>query len=189
MLGFSNVHYRKPPQSTKVLKDNYIYYYITMVHRNPLEKFFITFPQTTISREEFSLSLPSFKYIKTVQETHEDGNFHLHTIIELEKPISKVAFIKFLTQKYPEDYKRIKVESLRSISHADVYLNKEDSQAYVSGTPPKSKQDIQYSNKLSRHWIDQRKFAHAMGYPCVCIMQIKNDNPFKNGCPLGCNSR
>lgn len=110
--------------------------------RNPnkIAQWFITFPQSgDLKREEFAKSLPPSDFIKVVQETHKDGGFHLHAICILKTPLSKPNLMKTLAKKYPGDSKKIDYESVRSISHSAVYLDKEDTTPYIEGVMPRRK--------------------------------------------------
>lgn len=104
-------------------------------NRNPIKNMFITFPKSTMDKKEFSkLLIPKHpSYMKCVEEKHKDGSPHLHLIVQYVSKYSKAHIIKYLKEHLPNDWKRIKVESLRSIKHCEVYLNKEDKKPYLYG--------------------------------------------------------
>lgn len=100
-----------------------------MTNRNKCKQWFYTFPQTTEEKHIFRDKLQkihSLKYYKIVQETHKDGGKHLHAVIVLKNGLSKSQILKKLKNIYPDCYKRIDVQSTRSIKHAIQYLSKED---------------------------------------------------------------
>lgn len=101
-----------------------------MTNRNKCKQWFYTYPQTTEGKHEFRDKLQqihSLKYYKVAEETHKDGGKHLHAVVLINTPISKSNIIKKLKIIYPDDYKRIDVQSVRSIKHSLAYISKEDS--------------------------------------------------------------
>lgn len=109
-------------------------------NRNPMKQWFITFPQSgDMTREQYAELFPENTYIKVAQETHSDGNFHLHAVIILCSKLSKAKLLKHIRSKLPNDYKRIDIQSVRSVRHAITYLDKEDTSPYQSGDVPKRK--------------------------------------------------
>lgn len=100
-----------------------------MTNRNKCKQWFYTFPQTNEEKFNFRDNLQdihTMKYYKIVQETHKDGGKHLHAVIVLNKGLSKSQILKKIKNKYPDNYKRIDVQSIRSVKHAINYLSKED---------------------------------------------------------------
>ena len=100
-----------------------------MPTRNPIKQWFYTFPQTTVTKTEFRDKLDeihTMKYYKIVQETHENGGKHLHAVVVCKKPISKSKILKKIKLIYPNDYKRLDVQPVRSINDSLTYLSKED---------------------------------------------------------------
>jgi len=97
-------------------------------NRNPIAKYFITFPKSNVSREcflTFLLERP-LRYYLVAEEAHADGTPHLHAVIWLEQPISKAKFLKIFKVRFPQDYHRIQLQAVRSMNHAVEYCKKED---------------------------------------------------------------
>lgn len=126
-------------------------------NRNPLKQLFITFPKSTVDKSIFRDSLLVFDpdYYKIVEEKHQDGSPHLHAVLRLKKKLTKSKVLKKLKESYPEDYKRIDVQSVRSIKHALAYLSKEDPNPLTTGEF-KSNRDPQGNMYL--------KFIRELGY-------------------------
>ena len=100
-----------------------------MTNRNPIKQVFITYPQSLgVSKHDFRDKLLRFEpdFYHIVQETHEDGNPHLHAVLRFKNKYSKPFILKYFKEQYPESYKRIDVQTVRSIKHALTYLSKED---------------------------------------------------------------
>lgn len=139
--------------------------YITK-HRNPLKKWFITFPQCDLSREQFSDSLVGLGIYKvtTVQELHKDGNKHLHTILILKNKISKKKLLNYLKFKYPDSYKRIHIGSIRSMKASVKYLSKEDKTPHMIDKSIPSVIDIMYTNPFywKKHLLVNKYKTNAL---------------------------
>lgn len=101
-------------------------------NRNPIYRYFITYPQICgppdAAKLNFSTNLLelNLKYYIICQETHLDGNPHFHALIWLQTPLSKSRLLKFFKEKYPSNYKRIDVQSVRNLKAAIEYCRKED---------------------------------------------------------------
>ena len=97
-------------------------------NRNPISKYFITFPKSNVSRECFLKFLQErpLRYHLVAEEKHADGTPHLHAVVWLDKPISKAKFLKIFKVGFPEDYHRIQLQAVRSMNHAVDYCKKED---------------------------------------------------------------
>lgn len=162
-----------------------------MTNRNPVKSMFITFPKSNLSRKDFSSIFMPKKptYMKCVEEHHKDGTPHLHLIIQFSDKFSKGHIVKFLKEKLPDDYKRIDVQTLRSIKHSEVYLNKEDTTPYILGEmldqrrPPSASQNFlksigeyrslsevleEHGNQLKRRQeLIQQYIMYVKEYDCV----------------------
>lgn len=127
-------------------------------NRNPCKQWFITFPQTQVDKHTFrdvlAHQLCHLKYYKIAQETHQDGGLHLHAAVVLTQSMSKSQILKKLKIIYPNDYKRIDVQSVRSIKHSLAYLSKEDQQPLESAEPYQDPRNPYNSInlKMSRQW-------------------------------------
>lgn len=132
-----------------------------MTNRNPIKQMFITFPKSNVDKITFRDSLLKFKpeYYKVVEEKHKDGTPHLHAIVKWKNKYSKAHILKKFKEMYPEDYKRIDVEAIRSIKNALEYLNKEDPTPLTSGPYV----DSRASNTTKLEKMKQT-FAQSLGF-------------------------
>ncbi len=152
------------------------------MNRHKVKKYFITFPKSTLTRSEFYVILSEeystdILYFKCVQESHKDGTPHLHLIVIFRVGVSKPNMLKFFKRKLPNDNKRIKVEVLRSLKHALVYLDKEDKNPLVVGIVPTS-------DRLKKMYIELYKRLSNMVDGCPCEYFRMEIN-----CPVcGCES-
>lgn len=147
-------------------------------HRHTITKYFITFPQTEISPQYFisKISNLGIHHSITAQETHQDGNHHLHSIIFFYDKISKPSILRVLKAHFPEDYMRIHVRSLKSYEKAKQYLYKEDHNPYTTGSGPISASLLQSYTRFYQRWYENEM-------QCLC-MSIGFPEEF-NRCP-GC---
>ena len=131
-----------------------------MSNRNPMKQFFITFPKSTIDKNQLRDELLKFdpEYYKVCEEKHKDGSPHLHAVIKFKNKFSKAHILKKFKEKYPDDYKRIDVEPVRSIKQAINYLSKEDPHPLESGT-------YQETRNPQQNW--REKFAKDLGFQSV----------------------
>lgn len=108
-------------------------------HRNSVKKFFITFPQSLdLTKEDFYNSLVSkYKADKAicVQEQHADGSPHLHLGIEFSNSYTKRVLLLYFQDQYPEDYRRIDVQAMKSLQHTITYLTSPDKDKHVDPNP------------------------------------------------------
>lgn len=100
-------------------------------NRNPVGMWFITFPQSNLSKGEFLKKVWTDTQLleyAVCEETHEDGKPHLHANIKLRYKISYATMLSKIKKSFPNDYKRIDFRTTRqSVSKAiDGYLTKED---------------------------------------------------------------
>lgn len=110
-----------------------------MPTRNPLKQFFVTFPQWTDNNS----SIKSFfltdepLYLMIAREHHQDGGIHFHVAVKYSKGTTKTQLLKLLSSYFPNDWKRIDVQSLKSWRDTFIYLTKEDAEPYEYGERPK----------------------------------------------------
>lgn len=106
-----------------------------MPTRNPCKQWFMTFPKSPINKIEFRDTLLRFEptFYKIVEEKHKDGTPHLHAVVVFKGGYSKAFILKYFKEKYSDSYKRIHVETVRSIKHALGYLSKEDIEPLETG--------------------------------------------------------
>lgn len=129
----------------------------TTTNRNPCKQWFITFPQTKTDKHSFRDALQSInplKYYKIAEETHRDGGLHLHAVVVLTQSMPKSAILRKLKIIYPDDYKRIDVQSTRSIKHALAYISKEDQNPLESAEPYSDPRNPlrAFHTRIARQW-------------------------------------
>lgn len=101
------------------------------MNRHAIKTWSITFPRSgDVGREEFAGMFPPADEVICSREEHKDGGYHLHLAIRLKKGITKVKLLRWISVKFPEDYKRIDVQATRSMRCWEDYITKEDSEAY-----------------------------------------------------------
>lgn len=114
-----------------------------MKNRNPLKQWEITFPQTSLEREEFLEYLPPYEYAICAKEEHQNGGYHLHLGIKLLKGLSHIKLINFLKEKFPNDWKRIHVSVIKDWDNWINYCKKEDPNVVIKGSLAKRKSALQ----------------------------------------------
>lgn len=129
-----------------------------MTNRNPIKQVFVTFPRSgEVTREQLGEAVMQLnpQYYKCVRETHEDGDPHLHMLLQLKQPKTKAFILKVFKEKYPDNNKSIDVKPVRSLSKTMEYIKKEDTNPLEYGEfiQPRNPQ----RNRLN-------KFAHELGY-------------------------
>jgi len=130
-------------------------------NRNPVKQFFITFPKSQIDKLSFRDCLLRFDpdYYKIAEEHHKDGTPHLHAVMRTKNSYTKKFLIDHFKTIYPEDYKRIDVETVRSIKQALKYLSKEDVSPLESGEFTETRTPSQNVALSIRN-----RFAQEQGY-------------------------
>jgi len=73
-------------------------------------------------------------FYRIVEEKHADGSPHLHALVKFKAKFSKAFVLKHFKEIFPDDYKRIDVQPVRSVKHAHDYLSKEDKEPLESGS-------------------------------------------------------
>ena len=113
-----------------------------MVNRNAIKQFFITYPQWVKyeSPKDLLDFLPPCKWAYVVQETHDDGGIHYHVALIVKNEITLSKMILYCKATFPNDWKRIKIESMQSINGSIDYFEKESLIRYEHGVRPKQKQ-------------------------------------------------
>lgn len=106
-------------------------------NRHKIKQWFLTFPKSgDITKQEFINSLTEFgcsEFAKCVEETHKDGTKHLHAIYKFQDGVTKTSLLNYFRSEFPNDWKRIHVEPVRSMLKAQKYIDKEDPSPYVVG--------------------------------------------------------
>lgn len=132
-----------------------------MPTRNPLKAFFITFPQwcdDIDTVKEFPSTLPvDVEYLMIAREHHADGNPHFHMALKLSAGLSKARLLKYLICCYPDDYKRIDVQPLKSWKDTFIYLTKEDEAPYEYGERPLVCNNLA---KTKKPWMNNGEFLY-----------------------------
>lgn len=110
-----------------------------MNNRNPIKQWFVTFPQTEVSKADFVSTFPPSDYYIIAQEEHKDGGLHLHLGIKLKKKLCKKKLIKWISEKWPNDCLRIHMEPIRKWEWVNDYCMKEDPNYIIAGSLSKKK--------------------------------------------------
>lgn len=135
-------------------------------NRNPIKHYFVTFPQSgQITRNQFFdvLNFKPLDYYLVALESHADGNPHMHAVLAYKKGVTRAQFLKQLKLQYPEDYKRIKIESWRTLKTD--YLRKEDETPLEGGKLPGktlkyNKRDITFAQEQGYESVDEMVAAY-----------------------------
>lgn len=114
-----------------------------MKNRNPIKQWEITFPQTDFEREQFIDLFPPHEYAICAQEEHSNGGLHLHLGLKLLKGLSHSKLIKYLSEKLPDDWKRIHVSPIKNWENWNDYCKKEDPHVLVKGSLAKRVSPLQ----------------------------------------------
>ncbi len=120
------------------------------MNRNPIKQWELTFPQigSITTKQQFHEELPPSEYSICALEQHSDGGEHLHLGIKLKKGISHSKLIKYLTSKYPEDWKRIHISPIKNWDNWNDYCKKEDPEVVVTGTLEKKKKISEFERDI-----------------------------------------
>lgn len=100
------------------------------------KKFFLTFPQNVTAKEDALANikehLPEYEWVMIAQETHQDGEKHLHVGIEFKDKIHtrNSGYFDCVAGKHG-DYK-----TMKSVAGTLKYLRKEDKDPLVDGNVP-----------------------------------------------------
>lgn len=133
-------------------------------NRNPVKQVFITFPKSKIDKIQFRDDILGLspQYYKVAEEKHQDGTPHLHAVVKLQKPYSVSYILKYFKEKYPDDYKRIDIDPVRSITNSIAYISKEDQNPLESG---------EFKESRNPQLNCYRKFARECGYDNIADLQ------------------
>lgn len=106
------------------------------VNRNPIKQWAITFSQVrdVTDKLKFAEEFPPAVYSICCEEEHADGGLHLHMGVKLKKGISKANLLKWIKARFPDDYKRIKIQVVRNWDDWMDYLKKEDPDTIIKGS-------------------------------------------------------
>lgn len=131
-------------------------------NRNPVKQMFITFPHSNVDKYAFRDVLLKLdpEYYKICEEHHKDGSPHLYAVVKYKNKFSKSHILKFFEKEFPNDYKRIDIETVRSIKNALAYLSKEDNEPLESG----QYQETRGTNRERNVEKLENDFARALGY-------------------------
>jgi len=107
------------------------------------KNFFLTYPRCDLHPEyalEGFKSLHHGKYLawgKVVQETHEDGSFHLHAVLGFCKKI-RIRDSSYFDLSFGDEHFHGNYASTRSVKDALAYIEKEDGLSATFGEVPSS---------------------------------------------------
>lgn len=111
------------------------------MNRNPIKQWEVTFPQSgQMSKEEFILKFPPTDYLIICTEEHKDGGLHLHCGLKFKKPLTHSKLIKWISAKFPDDWKRIHISPIKNWEAWQDYCKKEDAEFIERGTLAKSQE-------------------------------------------------
>lgn len=133
------------------------------MHRHKLYKWFLTYPQTSITKKSFCVILNKlylFQFLMICQESHSDGGKHLHSVLVFKDNISKNQILKDLSKHIP-DIKKVHIRSVKSLSDSIRYLKKEDKDPIIIGDIPISRILISQYIKL----YEKLEFSYDN---CIC---------------------
>lgn len=132
------------------------------MNRNPVKQVFLTWPKTPITKDVLLKDLQKLfelKYCKIVQELHSDGTPHLHAVIQFANSYSCPRIIKKFKDDYPDDWKRLHVRPVKSLTHSIEYCDKDDPDPLIWG-------DLRRVPKLATatKWAraEKRRLLYAM---------------------------
>ena len=135
-------------------------------NRNKCVQWGITFPHSgNMSDSVFHEYFPPSVYSICVKEHHANGEPHLHMGLKLKKPISYSNFLKYITKKFPDDYKRIDVQQIKNWQDWDDYLNKE-AVPFVRGERTKKK-------PLWRRLVNYSRNTLISGLRWIIFLQLR----------------
>jgi hypothetical protein len=170
-------------------------YISTSVNRNALQWCFLTFPQSgQVTKQDFCDRmdpLGPYEFQCYVQETHQDGEPHLHALVKFTNKITKSKILAHLKKTYPNDYKRIdagRIIKKSSPRCAYEYLLKEDTDPLTYGNVPerndpcrtrlaKYARDLGFESveALSRHVQDRNRRIDELDTKLLqCIYNIEH---------------
>lgn len=114
-----------------------------MTNRHPVANWFITFPQVEecASKGEFHEQFPPSLYSICCEEEHADGSKHLHLGLRLKKGITQARLVKWVKERWPDDWKRIHFKAVKDWGHVQDYCRKEDPAVVERGELEKKKKE------------------------------------------------
>lgn len=102
-------------------------------NRNPVSQWFITFPQSgSVGKRDFKI--PDFLWAAIAQETHEDGQPHLHALVSLSTKMTHTEMKRFYDDVYPDACKRLDYKPVRNLGASATYIIKEDKEPLLLGS-------------------------------------------------------
>lgn len=119
-------------------------------NRNPVKQWFLTFPKSPVTKHAFRDSLLplNLEFYHIVEESHQDKSKHLHACVKFVGGLSLAYLLRHFKGVYPESYKRIDFQPVRSMKHALAYLSKEDTAPlFNKNWVPNRGQDMSIINK------------------------------------------
>lgn len=109
-------------------------FYASTRNRNPRKQWFITYPQwPSTDRNAIIQKYSDYDYYIVCKEKHKDLSDHYHLLIRFVETKTKKDLIEFVKRSYPNDWKRIHINSVRNLKAAIEYCKKEDTAYMESG--------------------------------------------------------
>lgn len=160
-------------------------------HRRAIKKFFITFPKSQglpkdVFYQDISQQFPANKAI-CAEEEHSDKTPHLHLAIEFNDFVTKYQLLQHLQKQYPDDYKRIDVQSMKSMKHSVTYLTSPDKDKHVDPTPFLYNIQLE-DNSSAKHQLFEYQFKDdppiywapsCMCKICTTLIKLHNFTEFQ----------
>jgi len=157
-------------------------------HRNAVKSFFITFPKSgDITKNQFYddfASTYSVEKAVVALESHKDGTPHIHLAVVLKDKQTKNIILKYMQKQYPEDYKRIDIQGMRSWTESFRYLTYPDKDKEVDPTPLLINCSIDEFEFTRVHFVIDREISE-LRTPCQrweichcveCFEEMRDNN-------------
>lgn len=137
-----------------------------VTNRNKVSNYFITFPRwTEVDMQSIADKLPKMSYYIIVKEFHDDNDkdvtrnsmIHYHISLILKQGLPFKKFLDWIKREWPEDWKRVKLETTKSFDDSVDYLTKESKDYIIFGEKDKKKMSAKYE-KLLKEYEDHLEF-------------------------------
>ena len=112
----------------------------TMPTDRKITQVLLTFPRWNLTElKTLSSLIPSYTYCKICEEEHDEplegkSNIHYHVLYRPSHPITKKKIIAYFAKRFPDDWKRIDIQGVKSWKQAQTYLSKESLKILEDGT-------------------------------------------------------
>lgn len=134
-------------------------------NRNPVSQWFITFPQCGgVAKQDFKI--PDYLWAAVAQESHEDGQPHLHALVCLSTKMTQSEIKRFYDENYPDDCKRIHYKPTRNLGASATYISKEDKEPLLVGSniPSNVLKILKVEPQIPTKWYNRFDEAKPTGF-------------------------